>query len=100
MRDEELISLVPTIAEELTLARRRDDIEQLDVIVGGLLIDDKMAAYEALSELEDLLADISAVPENSRLTAEEWDARRTDFRRAAELYLDARWKQTAGTKSH
>jgi hypothetical protein len=59
-----------------------------------------MEAYEALGELEDLLADISAVPKNSSLASDEWDARRTDFCRAAELYLDARWKQTSGTKSH
>lgn len=100
MLEEELIALVPTIVDELTLARLSDDIEQFNVILGGLLNDDKMEAYEALGELEDLLADISAVPKNSGLTAEEWDTRRSDFCRAAEFYLDGRWKQSRAVKGH
>jgi len=100
MREDELIALVPTIVEELTSMQLRNDLEQLDFILCDLLAEDKGAAYGALGMLEDLLADITELPEHSTLSAEEWDARRTDFCRAAELYLDARWEQSSGDKSH
>jgi len=100
MREDELIALVPTIRDELAAANLYDDLKQLGVIFGDLLGPDKMTAYDALGELEDLLADISGLPENSGVSPEEWDARLTDFCRAAELYLDARWKQPSGAKSH
>jgi hypothetical protein len=100
VREEELIALVPTIAAELTSIQYRNDLEQLDFMLADLLGEDKMAAYEALGELRDLLAEISEVPEGTVLTAEEWDARRSDFSRAAELYLDGRWKQLPVTKVH
>jgi hypothetical protein len=100
MREKELIALVPTIAEELTATQFRNDLEQLDFMLVDLLAADKLSAYEALGDLKDLLADVSEVPEHSNLTSEEWDARRTDFCRAAELYLDARWKQPSDVKGH
>jgi RecB family exonuclease len=100
MREEDLIALIPTIAEELTSAQFRNDLEQLDFILVDLLGADRTAAYEALGDLEDLLAEISAVPEHSSVTLEEWEARRTDFRRAAELYLNERWKQPSVAKGH
>jgi hypothetical protein len=87
MRAEELIALLPTIAEELTVPQFRNDLEQLDFILADLLAEDQMAAYEALGTLEDLLAEISELPEHSTLIAEEWEARRTDFSQAAKLYL-------------
>jgi hypothetical protein len=100
MREDELIALLPTIAEELTAPQFRNDLEQLDFILADLLAENKMAAYEALGTLEDLLAEISELPEHSTLSAEEWDARRSDFCRAAELYLDGRWKQQPTAKAH
>jgi hypothetical protein len=100
MREEELIALVPTIAEELTSIQFRNDLEQLDFILADLLGEENMSAYEALGYLEDLLAEISGVPEHSKLTSQEWDARRTDFYHAAELYLHGRWKQPSAAKGH
>jgi hypothetical protein len=100
MREDELIALVPTIANELTAGRRQDDLKRLDAIFGDLFGAEKTTAYDALGELEDLMTDISGVPEHSSLSAEEWVARRTDFGRAAELYLDARWTQPSGAKNH
>jgi hypothetical protein len=100
MREDELIALVPTIAEELTSVQFRNDLEQLDFILVDLLGADRKTAYEALGDLEDLLAEISEVPEHSRVTSEEWDARRCDFRRAAELYLSERWEQPSAAKAH
>ena len=100
MREEELIALLPTIAEELTAPQFRNDLEQLDFILADLLAEDKMAAYEALGTLEDLLAEISELPEHSTLSAEEWDERRSDFYQAARLYLDGRWKQQTAAKAH
>ena len=100
MREEELIALIPVIAEELTGAQFRDDLRQLDAILGELLGADKMSAHDALGDLEDLLVDISNVPQHSNLTPEEWDARRTDFFRAAELYLKECWKQPSAAKAH
>jgi hypothetical protein len=100
VREEELIALVPTIAEELTSIQFRNDLEQLDFILVDLLGADRMTAYEALVDLEDLLAEISEVPEHSSVTSEEWDTRRTDFRRAAELYLSERWKEPSAAKTH
>src|SRR4029077_97708 len=79
MREEDLIALLPTVAEELTAPQFRNDLEQLDFILADLLGADKMAAYEALGTLEDLLAEISELPEHSTLSAEEWEARKTDF---------------------
>jgi RecB family exonuclease len=99
IREEELIALIPIIAEELTGAQLRDDLRQLDAIREELLGADKMSAHDALGDLEDLLADISNVPQHSNLTPEEWAARRTDFFRAAELYLKERWKPSAA-KEH
>jgi hypothetical protein len=46
------------------------------------------------------LAEVSEVPEHSNLTSEEWDARRTHFRRAAELFLNERWKEPSAAKTH
>jgi hypothetical protein len=100
MREEELIALLPTIAEELTATQFRNDLEQLDFILADLLGEDKMAAYEALGTLEELLAEISELPEHSTLSAEEWEGRRTDFCQAAKLYLDGRWKQRPAAKAH
>jgi hypothetical protein len=100
VREGELIALVPTIRDELAAANLHADLEQPSVIFGDLMGPEKTAAYDALSELEVLLADISGLPENSGVTPVEWDVRRTDFCQAAELYLDARWKQTSGGKSH
>lgn len=91
---------MPTITEELTAIQFRNDLEQLDFILADLLAEDKVAAYEALGTLEDLLAEIAKLPEHSALSAEEWDARRSDFCRAAELYLDGRWKQQPAAKAH
>jgi hypothetical protein len=62
MREEELIALLPTIAEELTAIQFRNDLEQLDFILADLLAEDKVAAYEALGTLEDLLAEILSCP--------------------------------------
>jgi hypothetical protein len=100
MRDDELVSLVPTIADELAAGGLRDDVQKLDDIFVNLLTAHKMTAYEALGALEDLMADISAVPERSMIKQEEWDARRADICRAAQLYLDARWKASPPAKSH
>jgi hypothetical protein len=100
LREKELIALLPTIAEELTAPQFRNDLEQLDFILADLVAEDKVAAYEALSTLEDLLAEISELPERSTLSAEEWGARRTDFCQAAKLYLDERWKQQPAAKAH
>jgi hypothetical protein len=100
MLEEELISLLPTIAEELAAPQFRNDLEQLDFILADLLGEDKMAAYEALGTLEDLLAEISELPEHSTLSAEEWEARKTDFSHAAKLYLEGRWKQQPAAKAH
>ena len=91
---------MPTITEELTAIQFRNDLEQLDFILADLLAEDKVAAYEALGTLEDLLAEIAELPEHSALSAEEWDARRSDFCRAAELYLDGRWKPQPAAKAH
>ena len=100
MREEELIALLPTITEELTAIQFRNDLEQLDFILADLLAEDKVAAYEALGTLEDLLAEIAKLPEHSALSAEEWEARRTDFCQAAKLYLDGRWKRQPAAKAH
>jgi hypothetical protein len=100
MREEELIALLPTIAEELTAPQFRNDLEQLDFILADVLGEDKVAAYEALGTLEDLLAEISELPEHSTLSGEEWDARRSDFCRAAELYLEGRWKPPPAANAH
>jgi hypothetical protein len=86
--------------KELTGPQFRNDLEQLDFILVDLLGTDRTAAYEALGNLEDLLADISELPEHSSVTSEEWDARRTDFCRAAELYLNGRWQQPSAEKAH
>ncbi|MGA8707365.1 MAG: hypothetical protein WB646_10295 [Steroidobacteraceae bacterium] len=99
MREEELIALVAIIRDELAAANRHEDLKQLGVIFGDLLGPDKVMAYEALGDLQDRLADITNLPDHSSITAEEWDARRTDFCRAAELYLDARWKKPSGCQS-
>jgi hypothetical protein len=82
MREEELIALLPTITEELTAPQFRNDLEQLDFT------------------LADLLAEFSELPEHSTVSAEEWEARRTDFCNAAKLYLDGRWKQQPAAKAH
>lgn len=100
MREEELIALLPTIAEELTAPQFRNDLEQLDFTLADLLADDKVSAYEALGTLEDLLAEVSELPKHSTLSAEEWDARRSDFCQAAKLYLDGRWKPQPAAKAH
>jgi hypothetical protein len=100
MREEELIALLPTIAEELTAPQFQNDLEQLDFILADLLAEDEVAAYEALGTLEDLLAEISERPEHSTLSAEEWEARRTDFCQAAKLHVDGRWKQQPAARAH
>ena len=92
--------MVPTIAEELTSIQFRNALEQLDSNFVDLLGADKMSAHEALVDLEDLMADISGVPEQSELTPEEWDARRRDFCHAAKMHLNEHWKQPSGVKSH
>jgi hypothetical protein len=99
MREEELIALLPTIAEELTAPQFRNDLEQLDFTLADLL-GKKMSADEALGTLEDLLAESSELPEHSTLSAEEWETRRTDFCQAGKLYLDGRWKQQPAAKAH
>jgi len=99
MREEEPIALVPIIASELTSIRFRDVLEQLDFMHCDLLIEDKVAAYEALGTLEDLLAEISELPEHSTFSAEEWEARRTDICHAAKLCLDGRWQQQPPAKA-
>jgi hypothetical protein len=100
MTEEEVVALVPTIAEQLTAAQFRNDLEQLDFILLELFGSERMKAYDALGDLQDLLAEISEVPDPSGITSKEWDERRADFYRAAELYLSDRWKLPPGDKVH
>ena len=103
MREEELIALVQTIADELTAANRQDDLKQLDAIMGDLITAHKTTAYDALGALEDLLADISAVPEHSSVAQEEWDARRTDFcrrRSCTSMHAGSRLRAPRATERH
>jgi hypothetical protein len=59
-----------------------------------------MQAYDALGDLQHLLADILELPEASGISFEEWTERRADFCRAVELYLEGRWKKPPAKKAH
>jgi hypothetical protein len=100
MTEEEIIALVPSITEPLTGEYFRNDREQIHFILVEVFGPDKVQAYDALADLQDLLADISELPEASSITLEEWTERRADFCRAAELYLQARWQKPSAEKAH
>jgi hypothetical protein len=93
-------ALIATITDPLVKAQLKKDLEELDLILEHLFGSDRMAAYDALGAMEDLLADISQLPESSEINWQEWVERKTDFNRAAELYLDGWWKQPAAQKTH
>ena len=98
MTEEEVIALLPIITEQLTGPQFRNDLQQLNFIFIELLGSDKTSAYDALASLQDLLAEISELPDSAAIGAKEWSERLADFSRAAELYLDARWQPPSPTK--
>ena len=100
MTEEEVIALVPSITEPLTGEYFRNDREQIDFMLVEVFGPDKGQAYDALEDLQDLLADIFHLPGASGITFEEWTERRADFCRAVELYLEGRWKKPLAEKAH
>ena len=100
MTEAEVIALVSSIAEPLTGPLHRNDLEQLNFILVEVFGSDKMGAFDALADLQDLLADIAEAPRAAGITAEEWQDRRADFCRAVELYLEGRWQKPQAQRAH
>lgn len=100
MTEKEVIALVPSVTEPLTGEYFRNDREQIDFILVEVFGPERRQAYDAVGDLQDLLADISELPEESGISFEEWGERLADFVRAAELYLEGRWKKPSAEKAH
>lgn len=98
MTEEEVVALLPTITEQLTGPQFRNDLQQLNFIFIEIFAPDMTSAYDALESLQDLLAEISELPDSAAISSKEWSERRADVFRAAELYLEARWKAPSPTK--